>query len=182
MLRKRRFDAHPLKDSDYSPPIEACHAIGVQAILSDVEIERGHSNICKGIERSDDWEIISVMCEFSWRASSERTFGEIIGIVTIQCRPLKHIQLVHYVSFGLEILMRAILPSQMKEPTKPRSFCSTRIKSCRCSVVPMLPSMKRAELRSFRRDSAAWAKIVGPMDISRQYSTVAAHIRRTSAP
>ena len=89
---------------------------------------------------------------------------------------------MRYVSFGLEILVRGILASQMKEFTKPRSFCSTRTKSFRRSVVPMLPSMKRAELRSFRKDSAAWAKIVGPMDISRQYSTVAAHIRRTSAP
>lgn len=46
----------------------------------------------------------------------------------------------------------------------------------------MFPSINRAEFRILLIDSTVWAKTVGPMDISRQYSTVATHSRNVSAP
>jgi len=44
------------------------------------------------------------------------------------------------------------------------------------------PRQNLAVFLSFLKDWETWARTIGPMDISFQYSTVAAHNLRTSVP
>jgi hypothetical protein len=75
-----------------------------------------------------------------------------------------------------------LLKSKDSRLTKPISALDTLFIRARVSASPMFPKMKRAEFLIFLIDSAACASTVGPIAMSRQYSTVAAHKRSTSAP
>lgn len=69
-----------------------------------------------------------------------------------------------------------------REHTKPISDLVTRPILFLPSPSPIFPNINRAEFLILRIDSAACASTVGPIDISRQYSTVATHNLSTSAP
>ena len=110
------------------------------------------------------------------------TFREIILSITTQRSLLELEQLMHYVSINLHLISTVSTITRCHGLTRPNLSFGTEPDFARVAGSPMLPRMKRAELRILRSDSEACSSIFGPIAMSRQYSTVAAHRRSVSAP
>jgi hypothetical protein len=111
------------------------------------------------------------------------TFREIMLSVTTQRSLLELEQLMHYVSINLHLISTVSSGiTRCHVLTRPNLSFGTKPDFARMAGSPMLPRMKRAELRILRSDSEVCSSILGPIAMSRQYSTVAAHRRSVSAP
>jgi len=114
--------------------------------------------------------------------NSGRTFRKIILSIGAQRSLLKPVQFVHDVTIDLCMLSPLSSAVDLPRLTRPSLSFGTHSNSARVPASSILPKMKRAELRILRSDSEACSRILGLTDMSRQYSTVAAHRRSVSAP
>ena len=111
------------------------------------------------------------------------TSREVILSVATQRSLLELEQLMHDVSINLHLISAFLLSAtNVLRLTRLNWPFVTKPDFARSDESPMFPNIKRAELRILRSDSEVCSRILGPIEMSRQYSTVAAHRRSVSAP
>src|ERR1700761_9069601 len=106
-----------------------------------------------------------------------RAFRKIILSIGAQRSLLELVQFVHHITVDLYMISPLLSVVDLQRLTSPNLSFGTHSNFARVLASPILPKMKRAELRILRSDSEACSRILGLIDMSRQYSTVAAHRR-----